>query len=174
MKVLCLAVILGLVLGFGPGVEGASAELGPAPVKAAAAILLKIVAFEKNLSEGGGDITLYVWGDAEMAAEFEKALGIAIGKAKLGQVLSGNAAPTSAPELLYVGSGADVAAAVEYSRASSILSITNAPALLAQGVSLGVGQGSDGKAVVILNPDASAKEGLDWNPAIMKVAKIVK
>jgi len=52
--------------------------------------------------------------------------------------------------------------------------MTGKPDLVKEGVALGIGVGSDGKPKVILNLSATAEENLTWNPAILKMARIIK
>ena len=65
-----------------------SAQAKPAPAKLAATLTVKLAAMETKLA-GGGDITIYVLGDNDIAAELKKAVGQAIGKSTLKQVESG-------------------------------------------------------------------------------------
>ena len=149
------------------------AQATDAPANVAAAITTKLISFEKNISGTAQDITIYVMGDAAVATEYSKAIGKNIGKATLKKVDSGDGVPTSKPNILFVGKAADVAKALEYSRANKILSVTGIVDYVNKGVTLGVGV-EGGKPKILLNLSSSSDEGLDWNPAIIKIAKTIK
>ena len=87
---------------------------------------------------------------------------------------SGNSLPSSKPSILFVADNGKDDMATKYTQENKVLSATNIPDLVSKGVTLGFGVGSDNKPKILLNVNSSAKEGLDWNPAIMKVAQIVK
>ena len=123
---------------------------------------------------GGGDITIYVLGDNDIAAELKKAVGQAIGKSTLKQVESGAELPGEKPSCLFVGDPVMFSSATKYTREQKILSITAHPDLVSKGLSLGIGLGDDGKPKILLNLSSSAAEELDWNPAIMKIAQTIK
>jgi hypothetical protein len=151
----------------------ASAQTKKAPAEVAAAMLVKVAAFEKGLS-GGEVISIYVWGDAGVAAELQKGIGQLIGKSSLKSVESGNGLPTQKPSILFVGAAPNVDAALQYSHANKILSATGNPNLINKGITLGFGIGDDNKPKIFLNLNGSVQEGLEWNPAIMKIAKLVQ
>lgn len=144
----------------------AQAEEAPAPI--AAALLVKVIGFEKNISSG--DITIYVLGSSEVTKELKKV----IGQANIKNVQSGNDLPSSKPSILFLCDAGKVETTIEYTQDNKILSVTNIPDLVTDGVTLGFGVGSDNKPKIFLNINSSAKEGLNWNPAIMKVAQIIK
>jgi hypothetical protein len=156
--------VIGLLLLNGQSL--AQVKDTPAPI--AAALLVKVISFEKNISSS--DITIYVLGSSEITAELKKA----IGQANIKNVLSGNSLPATKPSILFIGDANKIAVAIEYTRKNKILSATNIPDLVAKGVTLGFGLGDDNKPKILLNLNSSVEEGLDWNPAIMKVAQIIK
>jgi hypothetical protein len=149
----------------------AQAKDAPAPV--ATALLIKLAGMEKNVSSAG-NISVYVMGAKDIEEHLKKAIGKSIGKAKLVEVTGGDDLPTSKPTILVVGSKSAVEKATKYCRENKILSYTGIADLIPKGVALGVGVGDDNKPRIMLNLTASVEEGLDWNPAIMKVAKTVK
>lgn len=155
------------------GTSVALAELSPAPANVSAALIIKLAAFEKKVA-GSGDVTIYVMGDADVAKEFQTVVGAYIGGARLKSVKSGNELPTSTPTILYLGNSAKAAEATKYAQTNKILSTTGIPDLVSSGITLGIGIGSDGKPKVLLNKASSGNEGCEWNPAIMKVATVVK
>ncbi len=165
-----IAVILTLSI---LGTSAALAELSPAPASVSAALIIKLAAFEKKVA-GSGSVTIYVMGDSEVAKEFQKVVGTDVGGAKLKSVESGDGLPASTPTILYVGNAAKAAEASKYSQSNKILSTTGIPDMVSSGITLGIGVGGDGKPKVLLNKASSGSEGCDWNPAIMKVATVVK
>jgi hypothetical protein len=154
-------------------VAPAAGQILPAPPELAAALLVKLAAFEKRIA-ASGEVTVYVLGDSKAAAEFQKCIGAPIGPSKLARVASGAALPSETPSILFVGEKADVKAAVGYAKTRKILSAAADPARVVEGVSLGVGVGADGKPKIVLNLSSSSEEDLEWNPAILKLAKTVR
>lgn len=161
-----------ILLAAGP-VSTLSAQVQDAPANVAAALLVKLAAFEKNIASGG-DVSVYVMGAPEVAKELEKGIGQKIGSATLTSVNSGDAVPGAKPSILYVGDKSKVSVATEYTHANKVLSMTGIPSLVNDGITLGFGVGSDGKPQIKLNLSSTVVEGASWNPAIMKVAKTVK
>ena len=146
-------------------------ELGKCPPQVAAVFIAKLAGFQKNLPS---DITIYVMGDPGVAAEMRKGIGKKIGSGTLSEVTEGEDLPQTKPSILYVGNPGKVDEAIGYTRSNKILSVTGHPDLVAKGVTLGVGIGDDKKPRIMLNLSSSVEENLDWNPAIMKVAKTIK
>lgn len=156
-----------IILGF---VSDLTAQReAPAPV--AAALAIKLMGFNNKLK---GDITVYVVGDQNIAQEMKKGVGKSIGAATLINVEVGDELPKSKPNIIFVCSVAKSQACIDYARKNKIMSVTGIPDLANKGVSLGIGVGDDGKPKILLNLSASAEEGIDWNPAIMKVAQTIK
>lgn len=139
-----------------------------APAAIAVALLVKVIGFEKDISSG--DITIYVLGSSDVTKELKKV----IGQANIKSVQSGNDLPSSIPSILFICDVKKAEKATKYTQDNKILSVTNLPDLVTEGVTLGFGVGSDNKPKILLNINSSAKEGLNWNPAIMKVAQIIK
>lgn len=150
----------------------ALAALTEPPADVVAAFVVKLSALEKNISSSGSDISVYVMGAPAVAQNLEKEVGHAIGSSKLGAVKSGDSLPSEKPTILYIGSAGTAEQAVSYARSQKVLSVTGSPDLFLKGVSLGIVIGSDGKPKVLLNKTASSAEGLNWNPAIIKIAEV--
>ena len=144
------------------------AQALPLPGDIAAKLLVKVIEFEKNISKQ--DIVIYVQGAPDVAKELEKM----IGQAGIVKVVSGPSLPASKPTIYFVNNAGHLAEALKYTRQNKVLSVSNYPSFVPTGVTLGLGVGQDNKAKIILNVTASEEEGVDWEPAIMKVAKIVK
>lgn len=144
------------------------AQVNEAPAPIAAALLVKVIGFEKNIS--AGDILIYVLGSNDLYSELKKL----IGQANIKAVQSGNSLPSSKPSILFIADESKVDEVSKYTQENKVLSATNIPDLVSKGVTLGFGVGDDNKPKILLNVTSSAKEGLDWNPAIMKVAQVIK
>jgi hypothetical protein len=150
------------------------AQRKEAPSNVTAALIIKLAAFEKNLSGSEGDITIYIMGDPSVAKEFKKGIGRKIGKATIKRVIEGSSLPSTKPSILYIGDGSKVKETIKYTRSNNILSTTGLPELVEKGVTLGIGIGENGKPEIFLSISSSVEENLNWNPAIMKIAKIIK
>lgn len=150
------------------------AQSEEAPSNVTAALIVKLIVFEKNLSGSEEDITIYVMGAPDVAKEFKKGIGKKVGKATLKNVVEGKGLPDAKPSIFYVGNGSKLKEAIKYTRSNKIPSVTGLPQLVREGVSLGIGISKDGKPEIFLNLSSSAEEELNWNPAIMKIAKIIK
>lgn len=150
-----------------------NAQMKNAQASIAAAMIVKVIHFEKNIANSD-DISIYVLDAPEVAKELEKAIGASVGVSTLKTVASGKTLPADKPSLIYCDADSRLAEVLAYSRGEKILSVTGHPDLVDEGVSLGFGIGEDNKPKIILNVNASLEEGLDWNPAILKIAKIIK
>ncbi|MCK5146859.1 YfiR family protein [bacterium] len=149
------------------------AQATDAPANVAAALLVKVAIYEKTISGSAQDVSIYVLGDAAVAAELRKGVGKPIGKATLKSVESGDGLPAVKPNILFITDPSKLTEALEYTQSNDILSATNKPDLVARGVTLGIGI-AGGKPRILLNLSSSVEENLDWNAAIMKVAKTIK
>lgn len=161
--VLCTSVLIS---------SGWCEDIGVAPAPLQAALFLKLLAFDKNIASGG-TITIYVVGATEFAAEMKKTEGKPVGTATLGKVIEGDGVPSEKPSVIYIGTEAKLSDILAYTKANKILSITGNPSLVSKNVSLLVGI-SEGKPKIMLNLSSSKDEGIDWNPAILKVAATMK
>lgn len=151
----------------------ADCQVQNAPPSVAAALTIKLAAFYKNI-DTDGDVSVYVMGSPQVAAELEKGIGTAIGPSRLARVFSGEEVPGQKPSILFVGKQVNLDKALAYSRARKILTVTGLPDLVGRGVTLGIGVGNDGKTRVILNLESAVEENVSWNPAIMKIARTVR
>ncbi len=169
IKLLILPTLIGILTVCGP----IMAQEEDAPASVAAALTIKLAAFEKNIAESEG-VVVYVLSAPEVAAELQKGIGTRIGSTTLTDVQSGDKLPESVPSILYIGENAELDSALTYTRSRHILSVTHRIDLVKSGVTIGFGVGNDGKPVIRLNLTSTIEEGLSWNPAIMKVAKTEK
>ncbi|MGH7455394.1 MAG: YfiR/HmsC family protein, partial [bacterium] len=138
-----------------------------------AALIVKLIALEKNAGSAGAELTIYVMGAPNVAAELQKAVGKTVGSTTLKNVLEGEELPKAKPTALYVGNELRLEEAIRYCRANRVLSIAGDDKLSPKGVTLGIGVGNDGKPKITLNLSASSAEGLYWNPMITKFAKTI-
>jgi hypothetical protein len=151
-----------------------ASDASDAPPDVASKLVIQLVTFEKTLMSTEGEMTIHVVGSAELASALKNSVGWQLGKRKLSKVTSSNALPTEAPDVLFLCDKNKLSEVIEYTRKEQIFSMTNIPKLVKKGVSLGIGVGGKGQPTVTLNLSASKAEGLDWNPAILKIAKTVK
>jgi hypothetical protein len=151
---------------------GLCQDVAEAPVALQAALFLKLLPFDKNIISSGS-VTIYVANAPEFAAEMKKAEGKLIGAAVIAKVLDGKGVPAEKPSVIYVGSESVLKDLVAYTKENKILSISGKPELVSQDISLFVDISSE-KPKILLNLSASKDEGIDWNPAILKVAATIK
>lgn len=147
-------------------------EYGAAPVEIQAALFIKLFLFNKDLNSGG-DLVLHVIDAPAFAAEIGKSVGKRIGKSTFTAVTESDGLPKQKPSVVYLGRSEGLEEVVRYTHQQQILSITGVPELVRKGVTLGVGT-REQKPKILFNLSASEKEGMDWNPVIMKIAEIVK
>ena len=145
-----------------------------APAELTSALILKLAQFEKNLSGAESKVSVHVIGSPDIAADLQKAKGAKIGKATLETITESNELPTTKPSMICLASSGKLAEVVKYAKENKVLTFTNLPDLVEKGIMLGIGIGADGKPEVLLNQTASAEAGMDWSPAILKIAKTIK
>jgi hypothetical protein len=141
------------------------------PANIAAALTLKLAGFDSKLS---GDVKIFVVGNENVAKELKKGVGNAIGGGNLSAVDFGDDIPGSKYSIIFCGITAKLTDVKKYSRQNKALSVTNIPELVSKGITLGIGIGDDNKPKILLNLSSSIDEGVEWNPAIMKVAETIK
>ncbi|MDJ0841768.1 MAG: YfiR family protein [Acidobacteriota bacterium] len=140
-----------------------------APASLQAALILKLLPFYTNL--GNKEFKIHVIGAPDVAKNLKGMVGNMAGKAKLVEVTQSDGLPSGSVDVVYVGK--DVAAGTQYSKENGVLSITGNPDLIEQGVTLGIGL-ENKKPKIYLNLKSSKAEGVDWNPAILKLAKTIQ
>lgn len=140
------------------------------PYRVQSVVLLKTLAFNKNLS---GNITLYVLDSEAFASVAKIAIGKKFGSARLYAVRSGESLPDTPPDIIYFEKKKHFSTVSAYTRKHNIMSITGNPDLVKQGVSIGV-CAKKGKPTILLNLEASKQEKIIWHIAILKVAVQIK
>ncbi len=141
------------------------------PAKVQANLILKILGFEKSTTASGA-ASIHVIDAPDVAAALESMVGRRAGKAKLTVVTQSSSVPSEKVSALYIGSESQLDEGLEYTHKNNVMSVTGNSALVDKGVTLGLGVEA-GKPKFILNLSASKDEGLDWNPAILKIASAV-
>jgi hypothetical protein len=159
---------LGMILLIALGTFAVPAQAQQAPAKLQAALFLKLLGFYQNL--GKDPFAIHVVGAPDVASELKKLVGQNVGKAKLSEVSEGTGPPSNGAKVIYVGS--DPSSVTGYSQSNNVLTITGIPELVNQGVTLGV-KIEAGKPKILLNLSSTKAEGVNWNPAILKVASTV-
>jgi hypothetical protein len=159
---LTMLMVLVLYSSISPAFGQAADE---APAKLQAALIMKLLAFYNNL--GSQPFTIHVVGAPDVAKQLKGQIGKTAGKATLNAVTEGDAAPSDACHVIYVGQS--IKELIAFSQANSVLSVTGRPELVPQGVTLGIGI-ENKKPKILLNLSSSKAENINWNPAILKVA----
>ena len=150
-------------------------DMRKAPANIQASLFIKLLPFNKNISNGG-NITIYVLNTQSVAKAMKSAIGRKLGKSTLAKVVAISNIPKEKPNklsVLYVSDNKQLKAATEFCRKYKILSITGNPSLIKKGVTLLVCV-QNKKPKIMLNLSSTKKEGIDWHPNILKVAVKVK
>ncbi len=129
-----------------------------APANLRAAILVKVLAFEKNYKPNGA---IYVIGDNELAAQLEAS-------GKFSKVDKGTGAPSGSYDAVYCDDAGLVGAVTAYTKGKKVPSLTGVLGLVEKGITVGIGI-DGGKPKILMNLSSSQAEGLDWNPAIFNI-----
>ncbi len=145
---------------------------GHAPIDIQASLFIKLFVFNNDLA-GGDDLVIHVIDAPEVAAEMRKSVGRSIGQSRLVGVTEGDGLPETPPSVIYLGRPELFEAVTAYTHDKKILSITGLPELVPRGITLGVGT-LNRKPRILFNVSASEKEGMDWNPVILKITDVIK
>ena len=161
-KALCVVLIL---VAF---VQVPALAVSKASPNLQAALILKLLPLYSNLS-AKPEFSIHVIAAEELAAILKKEIGKKVGKSVLKNVTSSNGPPSGPADVVYVGKDAGN---TQFTKDNSVLSVTGNPDLIEKGVSLGIGiEGK--KPKIFVNLASSKAEGVNWNPAILKLAKKV-
>jgi|TARA_B100000745_G_scaffold93046_1_gene58694 hypothetical protein len=144
----------------------ANAEGLPSAVQAK--LIGKLVNFEKGISDKG-KASIFVVGDNELAEQLSRFAGKRLGRVELTSVDSASQPPSTAYDVIYIGNDADVTSAIQYAREHNALTLTGNTSWVDQGISVGLAVEA-GKPKILLNLSAAKAEGVDWNPAVLKIA----
>lgn len=141
------------------------------PANQVVPLTIKVLALNKSLK---GNIKIYVLGNDAIANELKKNIGNTIVAATISDVDAGSDLPADKYDILFVCNPGKVNAANNYAKRNKSLTITNIPNLAFEGITLGFGLDDDKKQIIFLNLTSSSEQGMEWNPAIMKVAQTIK
>ncbi|MBX7156207.1 MAG: YfiR/HmsC family protein [Candidatus Kapaibacterium sp.] len=145
------------------------AQTTPSTPQVCADLSVKLASFEKNISEKGKDLTIYVFNAPAVAKELKKSIGTQIGKSKIVAVIEGTALPVNKPDIIFIGNTQQALKAVKYARTNSVLSVCNDVEIANLGATVCIAQSdSENKPYVSISANASHEENLEWNPAIFK------
>jgi hypothetical protein len=172
INILIMFSIFLLAIPFGILSISEAETYGNVPPQIQAALFLKIFAFNNDINKGES-VSIHVIDAPDFAEEMKKAVGRPIGKSQLTEVNESPDLPSHKPSVIYIGNAEKFDNVKKYSSENKVLSITGIPELVEKGVTLGIAS-FDGKPKILLNVSASESEGVNWNPAIMKIATVFK
>jgi len=138
------------------------------PARLQVALMSKIIAMENNLA-AKSDISIYVLDAPKITKLLQSEVGLKIGYSRLIKVDNGKKIPKMKYDIIYIGSFSQEEAAVDYAIRHNVMSLYPIIEGMHNSGSLGLGIKS-GRPTFLLNIGQSKDEGLDWNPAILKVA----
>lgn len=157
----------------------ANAQVGKGSASFTAFNLVKIMSMEKNLSNSGKEVSVYVLNDPELQAQLSGMIGQAIGGATLKSVDGGTSMPSTRPDVIYLGdpdkylmNSSLMKSILEYANDEKILTVTHEAMLIYKGVTLGIAS-ADGTPKFYINLKASKESGCDWNKAVIKLAETI-
>lgn len=137
------------------------------------ALALKVLPFAKAKNLDMEKIRFHVMGSKTVAEKLKSLIGGDIGKARIVEVTEGSELPAVAPSVIYIGGKQDLAAALDYAKRQSVLTLTGNPEIVENGPAIGIG-GVNDKPKIFVNLATSKDEGIQWEPAIFKIATTVK
>ena len=158
------------------GVAQASlAESMPVPAKVQAAILKKILVYDKSLQGKEGRIKLVVVGGEkaladEIASAFRE-VGVTVDEAKVDELLG----KLDDATIVYVMPGVPTAPVKRVLAEKKALSVTGLPTMVEKGdVAVGIGLRDDGKPQIIVHLLQLKAEGHEFSAEMLKLAKVVR
>jgi len=140
----------------------------------AASLALKIISLQKQFATKPEGVTIFVLGDNNVAKALLPYVDQSVGTMRLAKVLSGDGLPTIKPDILFIGDKTKVQEAIRYTRANGVLSMARSEKFIPLGVTLTVYLGQAGKPEITLNMSGALLEGVDVNPATLKVARVAR
>ena len=146
-------------------------KLKKAPPSIQSALLVKLLAMNKTVSQGG-NITILVLGSRNVAMAMKTGVGKSIGASKLAHVVEISEVPSKSPEgptVFYVGDEKKLAESIAYCRQHKIQTMTGLPKLVGKGITIMVGIYQK-KPKILIDLGNAKKEGIEFNPAILKIA----
>lgn len=151
-------------------VSPVSAREGTLPHSLSAAIIVKVLAFESS-DRSEETMRIHVLDEGKLADELIAYVGTSIRDRSLVGVTRGLEIPEGVQVVVAVKAG-NLDRAIEYARVNKALSVTTNPELKSQGAALIV-YDDEGLPGILLNREASGREGLYWEPEILQIARMV-
>lgn len=155
---------------------GGAARADSVPPALVCNIVLRVLAMDTGLpARSSGKLIITVIGDDEIYETFAKLRGTKVGgKVVLADVVRGDSgSDPGASAVLFAGAGADPAKVTAISRSKRILTVTNVPNYVVEGVTLGIGIEA-GKPKVLLNLSSAAEEKIEFKPQLLKLARTMR
>lgn len=140
----------------------------------AASLGLKILSLQKQFAGKPEGITIFVLGDTNVAKAFLTYVDQSVGTMRVARVLSGDDLPAERPDVLFIGDKDKVQEAVKYTRGKGVLSMARTEKFIPQGVTLTVYLGHTGTPEISVNMSGALLEGVEVNPATLKVARVAR
>jgi hypothetical protein len=168
VKLLLLMLLFGIA---GSRSLAEAPKLTHAPSSIQSALLVKLLAMNKALSQGG-NVTVLVLGSHDVAMAMKTGVGMSIGASKLTDVAVITEVPIKPPQgptAFYVGDPNKVAECTDYCRKHKIQTMTGLPDLVGKGVTIIVGIHNK-KPKILIDLENAKKEGIEFDPAILKIA----
>lgn len=159
------SILVGVVLASGILVKADSL-----PDSLSAAILVRVVGYENSVNRGDR-LRIHVLDSASLAEELEAYVGSPVGARSLSAVTVGAITSDLSADVVVATKSAGLKLAVDYARRSGAVSVTTDPSLVGLGVSLIIFD-DEGMPGIFLNAEAARRDGLQWEPEILEVAKI--
>jgi len=140
----------------------------------AASLGLKIISLQKRFAVKPEGVTVFVLGDDNVAKAFLSYVNQSVGTMRVAKVVSGDELPAEKPDILFIGDKNRVQEAIKYTRANGVLSMARNEKFIAQGVTLTVYLAPSGTPSVSVNMSGALLEGVEVNPATLKVARVAR
>lgn len=141
------------------------------PDRLTAAILLKIIEFDKRQAEKN-DIHIHVISDEELIAHLKQYEGRKIGQAKISKVTAGVSFPDGEVDVVFIGKTKRLPEILKLTRNNKVTSISSIVEYSAEGVSVVIFD-DEGVPGILLNTVSSKLEGASWDPEILEVANVI-
>jgi hypothetical protein len=145
----------------------------------ASKIILKVLLLDKDLeAKTKNKIVIGVIGSDAAYEAFSALKGQPIDQDRaftVVEVIRYTAPPSNGkrPTLLFVGSTARPEDVLPFTRKRKVISATNVAGFVERGVTVGVTV-ENNRPRVLLNLVGSEREGINWNPKILKIAKTIR
>jgi hypothetical protein len=149
------------------------AQYSPADATHSSQMVSMACIFEKGISEKA-DCEIYIYKNPDVQNVIKTFEGQKLGNTTLKTLSSGEGLPTGHPDIVFIGDKKNFEELLAYCNDNDVLTLTNIPSLVKKGVTLGMGVDGAGTPRLLINPDGVAEQGRNFNPAIMKIAKVFK